>query len=109
MTDAWWTYALNDLPILRAATFMGFLPLAVKPCGLVIQLSFEAMSLDNSELTLFFFSLDKVFVFVMVVCLEQYNLLLSANSHVEPGQFIHTRYVEYLEQEEQELIDCVGV
>ena len=37
----------------------------------------------------------------MVVHLEQYNLL-SANSHVEPGQFLHTRHVEYLEQEEQE-------
>ena len=61
-------------------------------------LFFEAMSSENSELTLSFF-LDEVFVFVMAVCLELYNLL-SATSHVESGQFLHTRQVEYLEQEE---------
>ena len=76
------------------------LPLAVKPCGLVIPFFFEAMSSENSELTLSF--LDEVFVFVMIIHLELYNLLLSANSHVEPGQFLHTRHIEYLEQEEQE-------
>ena len=39
---------------------------------------------------------------VMVIYLEQYNLLLSANSHVEEGQFLHIRHLEYLEEEEQE-------
>ena len=65
---------MNISPIVRAATLMGP-TLAVKPCRVVIPLSFEAMSSDNSELTLFFFFLNKVFVFVMVDRLEKYNLL----------------------------------
>ena len=42
------------------------------------------------------------FVFVVFVSLEQYNPLLSANSRVQPGQFLHIRNVEYTEQEQQE-------
>ena len=74
------------------------LPPVVKPCRVVIPLSFVEMSSDNSELTFFLF-LDEVFV--LVEHLEQYNLLLSANFHMEPVQFLHTRHVEYLEQEQE--------
>ena len=41
-------------------------------------------------------------VFVMEEYLEQHNLLLTANSHMKPGQVLHTRQAEYLEQDKQE-------
>ena len=87
MAGAWWAYAINVCPFLELPPLWG-LHMAEK-----LPLSFEAMSSDNSEMTFFFFFLDEDFVFVMVEHLEQYNLLLFANSHVEPGQFLYNRQV----------------
>ena len=67
-------------PFLELPPLWG-LPPAVEPCRVVIQLSFVEMSLDNSEMTFFFFLHE---VFVLVERLEQYNFLLSANFHMEP-------------------------
>ena len=71
----------------------------------MIPLFFEAMSSENSELTLSFL-LVEVFVFVMDVPLELYNLHFSAKSHLEPGQFLHARNVEYPEEEDERQCDC---
>ena len=73
VTSAWWTCALNVSPILRAAILMGLTPgsKAMRGGDTIILWS---NVLENSELTLSFFFLDKVFVFVMVVRLQQYNV-----------------------------------
>ena len=69
-----------------------------KAMWVVIPLLFVEMSSDESELTFFCF-FDEILVFVMVERLEQYNLLLSVNSHMKLARFSHTRHIYHLEQE----------